>query len=67
MSTFSRLIWTIFGAVSIAFHLGLIFYGLVPNLISRPIHMMLAVPWVLIFASTTRGQRISGNVLTILA
>jgi TRAP transporter 4TM/12TM fusion protein len=67
MSNFSRLVWTIFGAVSIAFHLGLIFYGLVPNLISRPIHMMLAVPWVLIFASTTRGQRISGNVLTILA
>ena len=67
MSNFSRLVWTIFGAVSIAFHLGLIFYGLVPNLISRPIHMMLAVPWVLIFASTTRSQRISGNVLTILA
>lgn len=41
-----------FAAVSVAFHLYLIFSGLIPNLISRPIHMALALPWVFIFART---------------
>lgn len=39
-------------AVSVAFHLYLIFSGLIPNLISRPIHMALALPWVFVFART---------------
>ena len=33
------IIFLVLGAVSIAFHLGLIFSGLVPNLVARPIHM----------------------------
>lgn len=40
-------LWLALGAASIAFHLWLIFSGLVPNLISRPLHMALAVPWVM--------------------
>jgi len=44
-------LWIVLGGLSIFFHLGLIFYGLVPNLIARPIHMALALPWVLVFAS----------------
>ena len=40
--------WTALGAVSIAFHLWLIFAGLVPNLVSRPLHMALAIPWVML-------------------
>lgn len=35
-----------------AFHLYLIFSGLIPNLISRPIHMALALPWVFVFVRT---------------
>lgn len=31
---------------SVFFHLYLIFTGLIPNLISRPIHLALALPWV---------------------
>lgn len=50
----------------IAFHLGLIFYGLVPNLIARPVHLALALPWVLIFASTTRFSYWSGLGLSIV-
>jgi len=37
-------------AILVAFHLGLIFSGLVPNLVSRPLHMALALPWIFVFA-----------------
>lgn len=33
------------------YHLHLIFTGLIPNLISRPIHLALALPWVFVFGS----------------
>ena len=51
------------GLISVAFHLWLIFSGLIPNLVSRPLHMALALPWVLIFAARTPGGRISGAVI----
>ncbi|OED35621.1 TRAP dicarboxylate transporter subunit DctM [Chromatiales bacterium (ex Bugula neritina AB1)] len=38
--------WVTLGALSIAFHLWLVFSGLIPNLISRPLHMALALPWI---------------------
>ncbi|WP_148252588.1 TRAP transporter permease [Aidingimonas lacisalsi] len=58
--------WIALGAVSILFHLGLIFYGLAPALVSRPIHMALALPWILIFMARTSWQRGSGWLLTLL-
>ncbi|RCK29792.1 TRAP transporter permease [Thalassospira lucentensis] len=66
MSAISRPIWIMLGAISIAFHLWLIFSGLVPNLVSRPIHMALALPWALIFVAKTRAQNISGVILTVI-
>ncbi len=57
------LIWIALGALSIFLHLGLILYGLVPNLIARPIHMALALPWVLVFASSTGLSRVSGLLI----
>ena len=39
-------IWILLGLLSIIFHIFLIFSGLIPNLISRPLHMALAIPWV---------------------
>ena len=48
-------VWVALGALSISFHLGLIFAGLVPNLVSRPLHMALALPWVLLTAP--QGKR----------
>ncbi|MBC9071282.1 TRAP transporter fused permease subunit [Thauera sp. CAU 1555] len=59
-------LWIVLGALTCAFHLGLIFYGLTPALISRPIHMALALPWVLVFAARTPAQRWSGWVLTLV-
>ncbi|MBE0625671.1 MAG: TRAP transporter fused permease subunit [Burkholderiales bacterium] len=46
--------WAALGTVSIAFHLWLIFAGLVPNLVSRPLHMALALPWVLLSSPEAR-------------
>ncbi len=45
--------WVVLGAVTVCFHLGLIFYGLTPALVSRPIHLALALPWILILAART--------------
>ena len=56
----TRLLWPLLGAVSIAFHLGLIFSGLIPNLVSRPLHMALALPWIFVFLAKTERARISG-------
>ena len=58
-------VWVTLGALTIAFHLGLIFSGLVPNLIARPLHLALALPWVLIFAAKGAWPFRSGVVLTI--
>lgn len=58
--------WMALGAVSVVFHLGLIFYGLTPALVSRPLHMALLLPWVLVYMANTPTQRISGWVLTLL-
>jgi len=58
-----RWFWGGLGSLSIGFHLSLIFSGLVPNLISRPIHMALALPWALVFIAQTRLQQITGSVL----
>ncbi len=66
MSISARIFWAGLGALSAGFHLWLIFSGLVPNLVSRPLHMALALPWILIFAARNRRQRISGAVLTAL-
>ena len=61
-----RIFWCSLGAVSMAFHLSLIFSGLTPNLISRPLHMALALPWVLILAARNTFERRVGIFLTTL-
>ncbi|RMC30821.1 TRAP transporter permease [Paracoccus alkanivorans] len=49
------------------YHLGLIFYGLTPNLVARPLHMALILPWVFIFTETrSPGSRLGGWVLGAL-
>ncbi|MBD5771482.1 TRAP transporter permease [Marinomonas colpomeniae] len=62
----SKYFWTGFGFISIIFHLTLIFSGLVPNLVSRPLHMALALPWAFIFLSNTPLQRYTGYLFTLL-
>lgn len=54
------------GGASIAFHVGLIFSGLVPNLVARPLHMALALPWVFLFTANTRRARWTGGAILAL-
>ncbi len=61
-----RWIWVSLGGASITFHIWLIFSGLVPSLVSRPLHMALALPWVFVFASHGTAQRRFGLCLTII-
>jgi TRAP transporter 4TM/12TM fusion protein len=61
-----RWIWVSLGGASITFHIWLIFSGLVPSLVSRPLHMALALPWVFVFASHGIFQRRFGLFLTIV-
>lgn len=41
----------ILAAVTVYYHLHLIFTGLIPNLISRPIHLGLALPWIFVIGA----------------
>ncbi len=59
-------LWIILGLVTVFFHIWLIFSGLVPSLISRPIHMALAIPWVFIFISKNKSQFYLGSILTVI-
>lgn len=59
----ARPVWIALGAVTFAFHIGLIFSGLVPNLVARPLHMALILPWVFVFAVSGRWKVASGIVI----
>ncbi|MHA1546927.1 MAG: TRAP transporter permease [Alphaproteobacteria bacterium] len=45
------------GVSAVVFHLYLIFSGLIPNLISRPIHLALALPWIFVIGNRATGWR----------
>ena len=62
----SAFVWIALGALSVVAHLGLVFHGLVPNLVSRPLHMALILPWVFIAPATTRAGLTVGTVITAL-
>lgn len=53
-------------ACLVMFHLGLIFWGLVPNLVSRPLHLALALPWIFLFVEGSRFARVSGAAFCAL-
>lgn len=57
--------WVALGLLTIVAHLGLIFYGLVPNLVSRPLHLALILPWVFLFKASSRAQVLIGSFLTL--
>ncbi|MFH1153019.1 MAG: TRAP transporter fused permease subunit [Pseudomonadota bacterium] len=46
-----------FAVASVVFHIYLIFTGLLPNLITRPIHLALALPWVFVFGPKAEGLK----------
>ena len=59
-------LWVLLGALSVGFHIWLIFSGLIPSLVSRPLHMALALPWVFIFLAKTKSAQKWGGVFTVL-
>ena len=66
---FSRITFhaaVLLAAACVLFHLYLIFSGLIPNLVSRPLHLALALPWVFISGSHQPTiVRISGIALCL--
>ncbi|MEP1610341.1 MAG: TRAP transporter fused permease subunit [Roseobacter sp.] len=62
----ARRVWIALGTLTAAFHLGLIFYGLVPNLVARPLHMALILPWVFLFSGSGLFARSSGILMTAI-
>lgn len=57
--------WLALAVVMVAFHLGLIFSGLVPNLVSRPLHLAFVLPWVFVFGARSRPALVSGVILSV--
>ncbi len=56
--------------ITVGFHIYLVFTGLVPNLVSRPIHLALAMPWIFLFSKEKNISKFSkyfGYILLILA
>lgn len=58
--------WLILSTALVAYHLALVFSGLVPNLVSRPLHMAFILPFVLVLGAKSNWGRISGTVLAVL-
>ena len=58
--------WIFLGVISIFFHLWLVFSGLVPSLISRPIHMALAIPWIFLYTEKLNKPSYLNLTITII-
>ncbi|WP_265516620.1 TRAP transporter permease [Nitratireductor luteus] len=58
-----RILLAALAALLVTFHLSLIFSGLVPNLVSRPLHMALILPWLLVFTPAAGLSKVFGWVL----
>ena len=57
----------VLAAACVIFHLYLIFSGLIPNLVSRPLHLALALPWVFLLSTKSIGiERIAGAILCLV-
>ena len=59
-------IWIMIGLGSIIFHMYLIFSGLIPNLVSRPIHMAFAIPWIFLYSENDKKVSFKNIVLAVL-
>ena len=59
----SNNIWIMIGLGSIIFHIYLIFSGLIPNLVSRPIHMAFAIPWIFLYSENNKKASFINIVL----
>ncbi|SFE04025.1 TRAP transporter permease [Roseivivax sediminis] len=55
--------WIALAAALVAYHLALVFSGLVPNLVSRPLHMAFILPFALVFDARSRARWLTGLVI----
>lgn len=62
----SAAFWLLLATALVGYHIALIFVGLVPNLVSRPVHMALILPFALVLGATSRANWISGIILAVL-
>ncbi len=56
--------------ITVFFHIYLIFTGLMPNLVSRPIHLALVLPWIFLFSADNNTSKLSkyfGYILLVCA
>ena len=58
--------WIMIGLGSIIFHMFLIFSGLIPNLVSRPIHMAFAIPWIFLYSENDKKVSFINIVVAVL-
>ena len=59
----SRSVLLTLAVSSVFFHLWLVFAGLLPNLVTRPIHLALALPWVFLVGQKSTFQNVTGWIL----
>ncbi|MBB97433.1 MAG: TRAP transporter permease DctM/Q [Rhodobacteraceae bacterium] len=58
--------WIVLALALVGFHLKLVFSGLVPNLVSRPLHMAFILPFALILRAETKARRLTGILIAAL-
>lgn len=63
----ARTVWIVLALAVTAFHIGLVLYGLVPNLIALPLHMALLLPFALVDQAKTRVGQVTGVILSAAA
>ena len=63
-AAWARGLWIALAGLLVAYHIGLIFSGLVPNLVSRPLHMAVVLPWIFLFGARGRWGVLTGAALT---
>ncbi|WP_458701170.1 TRAP transporter permease [Sulfurospirillum sp. 1307] len=59
-----------FSLITVGFHIYLIFTGLMPNLVSRPLHLALVLPWVFLLGDNSKVSNFTkyfGFILLIAA
>jgi len=64
--TDARPLWVGLGALVLVFHLGLVVWGLVPNLVARPLHMAVILPFVFVLGASGRYQWLSGLAIAAI-
>ena len=61
------LVLTACGAVTVGFHLYVAFSGLIPNLVTRPLHLALAIPWIYVLAPAPPADGFARSVRWLTA